>query len=49
MISLTLPKLGAKDYKGVHYIGGRFIPEAMIEKYKWNVPKYEGTETVLEL
>jgi NAD(P)H-hydrate epimerase len=25
LISLTLPKKGAKDFKGVHYLGGRFV------------------------
>ena len=27
LISLTLPKLVAKNYKGKHYLGGRFIPK----------------------
>ena len=27
LISLTLPKIGAKEFKGKHYLGGRFIPE----------------------
>jgi len=26
LISLTLPKTGVKNYKGKHYLGGRFVP-----------------------
>lgn len=26
LISLTAPKLGVKDYKGRHFLGGRFVP-----------------------
>lgn len=27
LISLTLPKLGVKSFKGTHFVGGRFIPK----------------------
>eukprot|EP00494_Astrolonche_serrata_P019839 UN20053 len=27
LISLTAPKLGVKEFKGVHYVGGRFVPD----------------------
>lgn len=27
LISLTAPKLGAKEYKGKHFLGGRFVPK----------------------
>lgn len=26
LISLTLPKIGCKNFNGKHYLGGRFIP-----------------------
>eukprot|EP01121_Diplochlamys_sp_Union-15-3_P001422 TRINITY_DN1122_c0_g1_i3.p1 TRINITY_DN1122_c0_g1~~TRINITY_DN1122_c0_g1_i3.p1 ORF type:complete len:243 (-),score=44.70 TRINITY_DN1122_c0_g1_i3:119-775(-) len=26
LISLTVPKLGVKNFKGKHYLGGRFVP-----------------------
>ena len=26
LISLTAPKLCAKEYHGTHYVGGRFVP-----------------------
>lgn len=27
LVSLTAPKFGAKDYKGRHFLGGRFVPK----------------------
>ena len=33
LISLTVPKLFAKNFHGRHFIGGRFLPPAMAEKY----------------
>lgn len=32
LISLTLPKLCSKDFKGEHYLGGRFVPTLLYEK-----------------
>ena len=29
LVSLTAPKLGAKQFNGVHYLGGRFVPPAI--------------------
>lgn len=44
LISLTAPKLCAKNFKGkYHYLGGRFIPQNIQEKYKLNLPKYQGS------
>ena len=34
LISLTLPKTGVKEFKGKHFLGGRFIPEQMIKEQK---------------
>mmetsp|Transcript_3954 Transcript_3954/g.3371 ORF Transcript_3954/g.3371 Transcript_3954/m.3371 type:complete len:110 (+) Transcript_3954:475-804(+) len=48
-ISLTLPKICMKEYKGIHYLGGRFIPPKWIEERKWDVPKYPGTQQYVEL
>ena len=36
LISLTLPKLCSKDFKGEHYLGGRFVPKKLFEKFKLN-------------
>ncbi|CAB3990113.1 NAD(P)H-hydrate epimerase [Paramuricea clavata] len=45
LISLTAPKLCAKLFKGQHhYIGGRFVPRILHEKYKLDLPDYPGTE-----
>lgn len=45
LISLTAPKLCAKYFKGkYHYLGGRFVPDALEEKYELNLPEYQGTD-----
>ena len=50
LISLTAPKICAKHFKGkFHYLGGRFIPNALQEKYQLNLPQYPGMQTILKL
>ncbi|VDH91528.1 NAD(P)H-hydrate epimerase [Mytilus galloprovincialis] len=50
LISLTAPKLCAKLFNGkTHYLGGRFIPKSLAQKYELNLPPYPGTECVVEL
>ncbi|XP_076055969.1 NAD(P)HX epimerase isoform X2 [Oratosquilla oratoria] len=49
LISLTAPKLCAKRFKGIHYLGGRFVPNSLQEKYQLNLPTYPGTEQVVLL
>lgn len=50
LISLTSPKACAKFFKGQsHFLGGRFVPKALQEKYSLNLPKYPGTECVVAL
>lgn len=50
LISLTAPKLCAKQFKGrYHFLGGRFCPKAIEEKYKLNLPEYPSTEVVTKL
>lgn len=45
LISLTAPKLCAKKFAGkYHYLGGRFVPPKLDEKYNLFLPKYPGTE-----
>lgn len=45
LISLTAPKLCAKHFKGrYHYLGGRFVPGSLLEKYQLSLPEYPGTE-----
>lgn len=50
LISLSAPKKAAADFKGVHYLGGRFIPDSIFDKYKCRPPKkYAGSQQFLRL
>ncbi|XP_013387664.1 NAD(P)H-hydrate epimerase isoform X2 [Lingula anatina] len=50
LISLTAPKKCAKHFKGKHhYLGGRFVPNALAQKYELNLPPYPGTDCILQL
>lgn len=50
LISLTAPKLCAKLFHGkTHYLGGRFVPKSLAQKYELNLPPYPGTDCVVEL
>jgi NAD(P)H-hydrate epimerase len=40
--SLTLPKECMKGFKGVHYLGGRFISPAMAKEFDLEIPEYKG-------
>ncbi|NWU91587.1 NNRE epimerase, partial [Upupa epops] len=50
LISLTAPKKAARHFGGrYHFLGGRFVPPALQEKYSLNLPPYPGTDCVLQL
>ncbi|KAI0087710.1 YjeF N-terminal domain-like protein [Irpex rosettiformis] len=49
LISLTAPKEGAKNFKGRHFLGGRFVTKAMAEKFDLHLPEYPGFEQIVEL
>ena len=50
LISLTAPKMCAKLFKGKHhYLGGRFVPKTLEQKYDLNLPPYPATDCVVEL
>ncbi|KAJ3382289.1 tRNA (guanine-N(7)-)-methyltransferase (tRNA(m7G46)-methyltransferase) [Lobulomyces angularis] len=49
LISLTCPKLGVKNFKGRHFLGGRFIPNELEVKYELNTPSYHGSEQIVEI
>jgi NAD(P)H-hydrate epimerase len=49
LISLTMPKTCAELYKGVHYLGGRFIPKSLFSKYGITPPFYEGSNEYIKL
>ena len=33
LVSLSAPKLGVRAFTGVHYLGGRFIPQYVADKF----------------
>ena len=49
LISLTAPKLSAKKFTGRHFVGGRFVPPGLAEKYKIRMPPYPGVSQVMEI
>lgn len=49
LISLTAPKPLVKWYKGRHFVGGRFLPRAVAEKYGLDIPPFKGDEQVVEV
>jgi NAD(P)H-hydrate epimerase len=50
LISLTAPKMCAQHFNGkFHYLGGRFVPPALQEKYQLNLKEYPGTECCVEI
>jgi len=49
LISLTAPKECAKFVKCDHYLGGRFVPKALAEKYNISLGKYEGSKQIFKL
>ncbi|KAG0148190.1 hypothetical protein CROQUDRAFT_655079 [Cronartium quercuum f. sp. fusiforme G11] len=49
LISLTMPKLGSKDFKGRHILGGRFVPPVLAEKYGLIIPTYPGSAQIVDI
>jgi len=49
LVSLTAPKLCAKKFAGRHFVGGRFLPPALAEKYNVRMPPYPGVSQVVEV
>lgn len=50
LISLTAPKQCARYFQGrKHFLGGRFVPCLLAQKYNLRLPEYPGTELVVEL
>lgn len=50
LISIVAPKLCAKHYIGkYHYLGGRYVPPPLEEKYKLNLLEYEDTECTIAI
>ncbi|KAK4394602.1 Pyridoxine/pyridoxamine 5'-phosphate oxidase 1, chloroplastic, partial [Sesamum angolense] len=50
LVSLTAPKLCAKRFSGPHhFLGGRFVPPAIAEKFKLDLPAYPGTSMCVRI
>lgn len=49
LISLTAPKVGVREYRGRHFLGGRFVPKSLDEKFGLNLPEYPGVDLIVEL
>ncbi|KAF9006843.1 YjeF N-terminal domain-like protein [Hymenopellis radicata] len=49
LISLTAPKEGVRAFSGTHFLGGRFVPKTLEEKYSLNLPPYPGFDQIVEL
>ena len=46
---MTAPKPLVKYFKGRHFIGGRFVPPGMAEKYELDIPAYQGVDQIAEV
>lgn len=45
LVSVAVPKLCSKEFSGqYHYLGGRFVPSKLAEKFKLNLPTFPGIE-----
>ncbi|KIJ95974.1 hypothetical protein K443DRAFT_134267 [Laccaria amethystina LaAM-08-1] len=49
LISLTAPKEGVRAFRGRHFLGGRFVPRALEERFQLNLPQYHGFDQIVEL
>ncbi|KAK1278895.1 hypothetical protein QJS04_geneDACA019645 [Acorus gramineus] len=49
LVSLTAPKLGAKKFCGHHFLGGRFVPPSIKDKYGLHLPPYPGTSMCVRI
>ncbi|GIL52229.1 hypothetical protein Vafri_8155 [Volvox africanus] len=50
LVSLTAPKLCARYFKGAHhYLGGRFVPPAVSDRFQLRLPPYPGTSMCVRI
>ncbi|GFP98471.1 pyridoxine/pyridoxamine 5'-phosphate oxidase 1 chloroplastic [Phtheirospermum japonicum] len=50
LVSLTAPKLCAKRFSGPHhFLGGRFVPPSIAEKFNLDLPDYPGTSMCVRI
>jgi len=48
LISLTAPKPCVQRFKGRQFLGGRFVPPEVSQKYGLEVDVYEGIDQIVE-
>ncbi|OMJ75363.1 hypothetical protein SteCoe_25519 [Stentor coeruleus] len=49
LISLTAAKQCAQFFKGIHYIGGRFVPPSLAQEFNFEVPPYSGSNQSIKI
>lgn len=49
VVSLTAPKVCMKEFNGVHYVGGRFVPPRLCWELEFAVPEYSGTDAIVRI
>ena len=50
LVSLTAPKKCAEFFDGpFHFLGGRFVPPKLAEKYSLYLPEYSGSEQCVKI
>jgi len=49
LVSLTAPKEGVRLFRGQHFLGGRFVPRSLEEKFQLNLPAYPGYEQIVDI
>lgn len=49
LVSLMQAKEGVRGFQGRHYVGGRFVPSAIVKKYNLQLPVFEGTAQFAEV
>ena len=49
LISLTAPKPLVRFFRGTHFVGGRFLPPLIAEKYEIDLPEYQGVDQIVEV
>ncbi|KAJ7451700.1 YjeF N-terminal domain-containing protein [Mycena latifolia] len=49
LVSLTAPKEGVRLFRGQHFLGGRFVPRTLEEKFNLNLPPYPGYEQIVDI
>ncbi|EGG18559.1 hypothetical protein DFA_04053 [Cavenderia fasciculata] len=49
LVSLTSPKLCSREYRGKHWLGGRFMPPQLCQEMELNLPTFPDCEQVVDI